>query len=192
MTHPRPPRPGESARFFTVSLTEPGASTLVDRIDQLRAAFASLLRAHPVRVDAMVILPDHLHAVWVLPPADTDFAARWRILKGRFTRLLSEDDSVTGSPWQPRFGEQRIRTAAEHAAQVAYCWQDPVRHGQCRRAADWPYSSFRRDMRRGLVTADWRPPTAGVKGMTDFGAGPARGPVVPRIAAAPERAARPR
>ncbi len=160
MTYPRPPHRGEAVRFFTVSLAEPGAHTLVDQIDQLRAAFVSLLRAHPVRVDAMVVLPDHLHAVWVLPPSDMNFAGRWRILKGCFTRLAAaaEGDGANRSPWQPRFTEHPINSAQEHRSRIEYCWMDPVRHGLCRRAAEWPYSSFQRDMRRGLVAQDWRGP----------------------------------
>lgn len=150
MTHPRPPRTRECARFFTVGLAEPGSDLLTARVDRLRAAFASLLKAHPVRVDAMVVLPDHLHAVWVLPEADADFAGRWRILKGQFTRLSDE-----ASPWQPRYAEHPIASADEHRARIEYCWHDPVRHGLARRPVDWPYSSFRRDLRRQLVSADW-------------------------------------
>jgi REP element-mobilizing transposase RayT len=29
-------------------------------------------------IDAMVVLPDHLHAVWTLPDDDRDFSTRWR------------------------------------------------------------------------------------------------------------------
>ena len=163
MTYPRPPHRGEAVRFFTVSLAEPGAHMLVDRIDQLRAAFVSLLRAHPVRVDAMVVLPDHLHAVWVLPATDTDFAGRWRILKGRFTRLSASATGAARSPWQPRFTEHPVSSVQEHRARIEYCWQDPVRHGLCRHAADWPFSSFQRDTRRGLVTRDWRGPAMHLK-----------------------------
>jgi putative transposase len=38
----------------------------------------------------MVVLPEHLHAVWRLPPEDHDYAGRWRLIKARFTRALVE------------------------------------------------------------------------------------------------------
>ncbi len=35
-------------------------------------------RRHPFTIDAIVVLPDHLHAVWTLPEGDADFAMRWQ------------------------------------------------------------------------------------------------------------------
>lgn len=35
----------------------------------------------PFRVEAMVVLPDHLHAVWILPPEDAEYAIRWSLIK---------------------------------------------------------------------------------------------------------------
>jgi len=31
----------------------------------------------PFAIDAIVLLPDHLHAIWSLPPGDADFSQRW-------------------------------------------------------------------------------------------------------------------
>ena len=74
--------------FFTVALADRRSRALVERIDALRSAFAATAREHPVRVDAMVVLPDHLHAVWRLPEGDADFPLRWRKLKTRFSRAV--------------------------------------------------------------------------------------------------------
>ena len=54
--------------FFTVNLAERRSRLLVDRIDDLRAAVRYACRRHPFVIDAMTVLPDHLHAVWTLPP----------------------------------------------------------------------------------------------------------------------------
>jgi len=64
--------------FFTVNLAERrGNRLLVDEIDALRTAFRAVQTAHSFRIEAAVILPDHLHCIWTLPPGDSDFSARW-------------------------------------------------------------------------------------------------------------------
>ncbi len=53
--------------FFTVNLAERNRTLLTERIDNLREAFRVVKEAHPFKIDAMVILPDHLHTIWTLP-----------------------------------------------------------------------------------------------------------------------------
>jgi putative transposase len=49
--------------FFTVNLAERRLRLLTEHIDGLRTAFRETRRHHPFTTDAMVVLPDHLHAV---------------------------------------------------------------------------------------------------------------------------------
>lgn len=71
--------------FFTVNLTKRrGNRLLVERIEVLRAAFRRVRTRHPFRLEAVVVLPDHLHCVWTLPPGDTDYSTRWNLIKGYF------------------------------------------------------------------------------------------------------------
>ena len=149
--------------FFTVHLADRRSRMLVEHVDALRAAHAATLLDHPVRIDAMVVLPDHLHAVWRLPEDDADFPTRWRKLKARFSRAVGGTYPRSASKirkgelglWQRRYWEHRIRDAQDWRRHVAYCWSDPVRHGLARWARDWPHSSFHREVRRGLVPEDW-------------------------------------
>ena len=67
--------------FFTVALARRDDTVLADRIDALRAAYGATARAMPFRTDAVVVMPDHVHAVWRLPGGDADFAERWRRIK---------------------------------------------------------------------------------------------------------------
>jgi putative transposase len=68
--------------FFTVNLAERKSNQLlVEKIDLLRSAFEYTKQRYPFRMDAVVILPDHLHCIWTLPQADADFSARWNRLK---------------------------------------------------------------------------------------------------------------
>jgi putative transposase len=62
--------------FFTVNLAERHLQLLTDHVDELRTAFRETRQRHPFTIDAMVVLPDHLHVVWTLPEGDADFATR--------------------------------------------------------------------------------------------------------------------
>ena len=136
--------------FFTVCLEDRTSTALIDHIDALRHAYAVTVREMPVTCRAMVILPDHLHAIWTLPPDDSDFSERWRRIKARFSnqinarvpRSASKIIKREGGIWQRRFWEHVIRD--EHALQSAltYCWQNPVKHGFAETPDSWTYSSF--------------------------------------------------
>jgi len=72
--------------FFTVNLADRRRSLLTDHIDLLRSAFRYVRQRHSFSIDAMVVLPDHLHAVWTLPAGDADLATRWYLIKSSFSR----------------------------------------------------------------------------------------------------------
>jgi putative transposase len=80
--------------FFTVTLSDRQSTALVDHIALLRAAFRRARRRKPFAVDAIVIMPDHLHAILTLPPDDWDFPGRWKAIKAAFTRSVV----ATGAP----------------------------------------------------------------------------------------------
>src|SRR5437870_1606245 len=68
----------------TADLPERRLRLLTQHIDELRTAFRETRRHHPFAIDAMVVLPDHLHTIWTLPEGDADFATRWRLIKSAF------------------------------------------------------------------------------------------------------------
>ena len=74
--------------FFTVALADRRASHLTTHIDALRDAVRTKRR---FEIDAMVILPDHLHAMFTVPEGDADFAHRWRRIKAVFTQRPIKD-----------------------------------------------------------------------------------------------------
>jgi putative transposase len=97
--------------FFTVNLADRRLRLLTEHIELLGTAFRYVRVRHPFEVEATVILPDHLHAIWTLPDGDADFAMRWRLIKARFSRgLLSGERLSTSrsskgerSIWQRRY-----------------------------------------------------------------------------------------
>ena len=161
--------------FFTVNLAERRLRLLTDRIAALRAAFRDVLRRHPFEIAAIVVLPDHLHAVWRLPPDDADFAVRWRLIKSAFSRslpsgeLISDGRAAKGERgiWQRRYWEHTIRDERDIARHIDYIHINPVKHGYVSRVVDWPYSSFHRMVRRGVYPPDWAGDVSGEEG--EFG-----------------------
>jgi putative transposase len=149
--------------FFTVNLLERRRTLLADHIAALREAVATTRQNHPFTIDAFVVLPDHLHAVWTLPPGDSDFSTRWRLVKSRFARALPKQERLSAvraaraerGIWQRRFWEHLIRDEGDYARHIEYCCINPVKHRLVARVRDWPHSSFHRDVRAGLFPADW-------------------------------------
>ena len=80
--------------FFTVNLNDRSATLLVDHIDSLRAAIGQVKARHPFDILAMVVLPDHLHALWRLPEDDGDYPLRWSLIKAAFSRQLPPLETV--------------------------------------------------------------------------------------------------
>lgn len=147
--------------FFTVALEDHQSTLLLDHVDVLRQAYAVTVSERPVQTDAIVVLPDHLHAIWTLPSGDADYSTRWRLIKSRFSRAvglnrprcLSQQRKSERGIWQRRFWEHMIRDQADLALHMRYCWQNPVKHGLVTQATDWASTSLHRDIRRGLVGA---------------------------------------
>ena len=149
--------------FFTVNLLERRKTLLVDHIGLLRESIAMTRASYPFAIDAIVILPDHLHAVWTLPPGDADFSVRWRLIKSRFAKALPREERLSDvrksrgerGIWQRRFWEHLVKDDADYARHVEYCHINPVKHGLVARVRDWPHSSFHRDVRAGVFPQDW-------------------------------------
>src|SRR3954465_9079139 len=74
--------------FFTVNLNDRASHVLVENVGALRSAFRYVRQRHPFSLDAIVVLPDHLHAIWTLPDGDSDYPMRWRLIKSVFSRAL--------------------------------------------------------------------------------------------------------
>src|ERR1700749_5314024 len=92
--------------FFTVNLADRRQSLLTAHIGLLLGAFRETRGRHPFTIDAIVVLPEHLHTVWTMPDGDADFATRWRQIKSAFSRNLASDEPV--SPSRAARGERGI------------------------------------------------------------------------------------
>ncbi|HVC56360.1 MAG TPA: transposase [Stellaceae bacterium] len=149
--------------FFTANLADRRSFLLIEKIELLRAAFRYTRERHPFTIDAIVVLPDHLHTVWTLPEGDSDFAVRWNLIKGGFTRFLPRAECISASRlrkrergiWQRRYWEHTLRDDDDFARHVDYIHFNPVKHGYVEDPAAWPFSSFRRMVRLGFYPENW-------------------------------------
>ena len=138
--------------FFTVNLLERRSCLLVDHLDSFRDAVRKVRAQRPFHIDAWVVLPDHTHCVWTLPPGDDNFSARRKAIKIAFAKTLPNTERLSAvrerkgerGIWQRRFWEHTIRDDRDYAAHVDYVHINPYKHGLVQHVADWPYSSFHR------------------------------------------------
>ena len=149
--------------FFTVNLRDRRSGLLVARIDLLRAVVSRVRRLMPFHIDAWVVLPEHMHAVWTLPEGDADFSRRWQAIKMGFSKGIDPGEALSVSRrvrgergvWQRRFWEHRIADERDYAAHVDYVHFNPVKHGLVASADAWPYSTFHRAVARGRHPRSW-------------------------------------
>ena len=154
--------------FFTVVTnnripilcSEPGISVLAD-------AFAIVKKENPFTLEAWVILPEHLHCLWVLPDNDSYFSIRWRKLKALFTREFlargGKESEISASRnkrgergiWQRRFWEHSIRNENDLFRHLDYIHYNPVKHGYVNCPMEWKYSSFGEFVRKGWYQPSW-------------------------------------
>ena len=149
--------------FFTVNLADRSTTLLTDHIEVLRASVRRVWEMHSFHIDAIVVLPEHLHTIWTLPAGDTDYPTRWALIKAGFSRRMSKVEYINASHrrkgergiWQRRYWEHQIRDEKDFARHIDYIHYNPVKHGHVSAPRDWPYSSFHRFVREGILPSDW-------------------------------------
>lgn len=116
---------------------------------------------------AMVLLPDHLHAMWTLPEGDADYSMRWARIKAQFTReWLDEGGSEQPRSrsrmqhrrrgvWQRRFWEHHIRDMSDYEKHLHYIHYNPVKHNLVRCPHEYPYSTLRKWILRRVYDPEW-------------------------------------
>jgi putative transposase len=119
-------------------------------------------------INAIVLLPDHLHAIWTLPNKDDHYSTRWGWIKKEFTKRLlagnkERETSISigrererrRGIWQPRFWEHTIKDVSDFERHFDYIHYNPVKHGYVRCPHEWPHSSFHRWVQAGVYPWHW-------------------------------------
>ena len=154
--------------FFTVVtyhrlpiLTTPQARKI------LHSSWMDVKERYPFTMNAICLLPDHLHCIWTLPEGDANYSLRWGEIKKIFSKAYreqvadgeerNESRSKRGEAaiWQRRFWEHTIRDEEDFHRHLDYIHYNPVKHGLVKNVADWLWSSFHRYVELGQYEKDW-------------------------------------
>ncbi len=160
-------QPGGTFFFTLVTAGRHGLFEDADALALFRDVLREVKAQRPFRIEAWVVMPDHVHMIWTLPLADSDFSGRWSKIKSQFTRQwltrggrempITAGKSREGrrGVWQPKFIEHTIRDEDDLIAHVEYVHYNPVKHGYVACPKDWPNSSFTEYVRRGFYPLEW-------------------------------------
>lgn len=130
-------------------------------------AWKDVHKRFPFEVEAICLLPDHIHCIWTLPEEDEDYSRRWKEIKRLFTKgyleeigpgeYRNESRKKRGEAaiWQRRFWEHAIRDESDLSRHIDYIHFNPVKHGLVQAPRDWAWSSFHRYVKMGYYDPDW-------------------------------------
>ncbi len=172
--------PGGTFFFTVVSYRRRKILCNADVREALRMAIRTVRSKLPFRVDAWVLLPDHLHCIWTLPSGDEKFSIRWSMIKRLVTQRV---DGARGAPyrsesrlrrregglWQRRFWEHAVSNHEDMNRCLDYLHWNPVKHAYVQQVCDWPYSTFHRFVRHGWYPVNWGGGEVGVPNGGLFG-----------------------
>jgi putative transposase len=160
-------RPGGT--YFFTQVTEKRQPILTSDLARplLRTAIERTRERWPFDLQAWVLLPDHLHAIWTLPSEDCDYSRRWGFLKKEFTKVYllagGIEAPVTAGRsrdgrrgvWQPEFWEHTIIDQPDYERHFHYLHYNPVKHGLAQTPSQYPWSTFHRHVRAGVYEPEW-------------------------------------
>ena len=162
MVHYRRDKTYGATYFFTIALNDRKSDVATRYISALGRSIRRARRNNSFRIEAIVVLPDHIHMIMELPDSEADYSTRLRQIKTYFSQeVISSGEPLLRNRrgeynlWQRRFWEHRIRNESDFNSHVNYIHFNPVKHGLVKEAMDWPFSSFHRYVRDGLLPPNW-------------------------------------
>lgn len=149
--------------FLTFNLLDRKSQLLLTHINELRIAYANTVKHHRFHLEALVILPDHVHIMITLPEDSDNYAIVVASLKSQFSKQINKSEIITLSRqnkrerglWQRRFWEHRIRDDSDYRQHMDYIHYNPVKHGYVVNPQDWQYSTLNKWIEKGVYPADW-------------------------------------
>ena len=125
-------------------------------VQLLKSAFRCVLSRKPFKIEAICILPDHLHCIWTMTE-DSNYSIRWQMIKTNFSRQhrCQNPEFKQKKLWQPRFWEHVIRDKDDMHRHIDYIHYNPVKHGLVESVGDWRYCSFVKFQDQGFYEKGW-------------------------------------
>jgi putative transposase len=157
--------PGGTFFFTVITYRRRKLFSNHENISHLSHAIDKVQIAHPFKVIAQVVLPDHIHAIWELPEGDHDYPTRWRLIKTEFSKQMPKEFDPIGTSsrqikhertiWQRRYWEHTIRDDLDLDHHIDYIHFNPVHHGLAKYPHEWKNSTFQRFVDEGYYPLDW-------------------------------------
>ena len=152
--------------YFITIVTHKRNPILVKNIELLRESFRFSQTKYDYEIEAIVVLPDHIHTI-INPKFAKDYPQIIGLVKRyfskrcdeRFYNHLSQSQSRTQRGmkpiWQKRYYEHTIRDEEDFKMRFHYIHFNPVKHNFCQKVKDWEYSSFHKFVKLGVYDEDW-------------------------------------
>lgn len=148
--------------FFTINLADRTSDLLVRYINELRLTFKMVKERYPFDIDAIVVLPDHLHMICTFGE-DPNYSSCIRLIKATFSAQIPKSEYISVSRknkgergiWQRRFWEHCICDEKDFYQHIDYIHINPLKHQLVKKVADWKYSSFHHYVKKGILSNDW-------------------------------------
>lgn len=167
--------PGGTYFFTLVTLNRRPLFVTEAWRDLFFACIEKISGSLPFHTLAWVLMPDHYHAIWVMPSGDSDYSKRWRRIKEEFTKAFLKAGGVEQSQspsrhrsgergiWQRRFWEYTIRDEADLERCVDYIHCNPQHHGLVDQLLDWKWSSYHDFVQQGQYPKGWEGSNSTIK-----------------------------
>jgi len=141
--------------YFLTLVTYRRKPNLTTHIDLLRKAFRASKRRYRYTIEAIIVLPDHLHMI-ITPEYAIEYPNIVRYIKRYFVHGLPDkvrQDAklhLTSSQyrrkhsgiWQSRYYEYTIRNEKDMQEKMQYIRNNPIKHGHVNDYCEWKYHHF--------------------------------------------------
>jgi putative transposase len=148
--------PNHSYFFTVVTANRNDIFAENKNVDLLKTAFRYVQARKYFKIDAICVLPDHLHCIWTMQD-DSNHSVRWQMIKTSFTREYRKQnpEQKNRNIWQPRYWEHVIRDLEDWQRHIDYLHYNPVKHGLVESVNDWCYNSFDEYCKQGYYEKNW-------------------------------------
>ena len=137
--------------YYITIITHRRLPILIDNIEILRESFRESKQYFVYTIDAVVILPDHIHII-ITPENMMDYPKIIQAIKYNFTKRYNKDSHIEQSlsrhkhqqraVWQKRYYEHTIRDEEDYHNGMEYIRLNPLKHEYIKNEEIWEYSSF--------------------------------------------------
>jgi len=139
--------------YYLTIVTHQRNPILIENIELLRESFRVSKKKYDYSIDAIVVLPDHIHMV-MTPKIAEEYPHIVRTMKQHFSKHCEEHFYThleqTNSRWkegyrpvwQKKYYEHTIRNEKDFLEKVAYIHHNPIKHELVEEINEWKYSSY--------------------------------------------------